>query len=598
MPTPREELNRLRSLAAQDVLVTQSAPPETSRQELDRLRNLAKQEALVAQGTEPKVALPTEVIKDEVGIGTLEPALTVASSVVAEPVSGLAGILASAAPVGAVSPFGQAFADEPGIEVAGLDIGAETIKNVRDSLTYQPKTEEGKKALQVVGKTLEPVAKVLKAVDFSQEVFDLTGSPLAASIFATLPTAALEIAGLKGTAGLTKLRQAARAEKEVVKSAKKAIIDNAPDVEKLNNASQALYKKLSDSGVKIKVKEYDKFADTLTQTLIKKGVDKDLTKKAFIALEKINASKGVIKSFDDIDKLREFAKNAAGTLDPSDSRLGNTIISELDDLLGDPGNKVFDFNPKVGKISTFSGIEKQVKIKEFKNTVKAARDLYGRSKKSQLVNEAVENALLSPSGIEAGLKNEFTKLLRSKKNKRFLKPHEIKALESVAIRPVARNIIRSFAKLGFSEGNVLGILSGGGAAAFGGSKGLAIPIVGEVAKFFLNKATKNATQQAQNAIAVGKDANKIIKNYMRAVPKAKRSADDLSELLLSIDVGSARGIIIDKAGITGEAIELVKGKKVLRLLEAVALTGPGIKEAIKTPESKKGIPGTIDLRVE
>lgn len=135
----------------------------------------------------------------ERGIGTvLEPAATIASSIVAEPVAGLAGL--------ASIPF----ADSP----AGV------VGSVKDALTYQPRTEGGKAGLQAVGEALAPVGEAMQAAEeFTGEAGYQAGGPLLGSVTSTLPTAALEILGLGAVRRATKAKKAAAATDDVVDTA-------------------------------------------------------------------------------------------------------------------------------------------------------------------------------------------------------------------------------------------------------------------------------------------------------------------------------------------------------------------------------------------
>ena len=114
-------------------------------------------------------------------IGAAENVLSFATGAIAEPIAGLSGIAASI------------FGGKQGA-------GAKTVEDVQKALTYAPRTASGQEIQQGVGKTLAPVGEAIGATeDFLGEgTLSLTGSPVLAAGAATLPTAALELAGLKG----------------------------------------------------------------------------------------------------------------------------------------------------------------------------------------------------------------------------------------------------------------------------------------------------------------------------------------------------------------------------------------------------------------
>lgn len=115
---------------------------------------------------------------DYAGLG--ETALSIGSSVVAEPLAGLGGL----------------FALTSG---AGLDRSAKAVDSIRNKLTYNPKTEQGQENMQNIGQVLEPLAEGMEYVssgagDF---VYDKTGSEELATAAYTAPTAALDLVSFK-----------------------------------------------------------------------------------------------------------------------------------------------------------------------------------------------------------------------------------------------------------------------------------------------------------------------------------------------------------------------------------------------------------------
>ncbi len=125
----------------------------------------------------------------ESAAGALEAAMTIGSSVLAEPVAGLAGIAQS------VNPF----ADD--------GAGAQAVDDVRQAMTYQPRGEAGQENVQAIGETLQPLAEAIEVPSraLGDAAYDITGSPAVAAGFYSSPVAALELAGLKGGQALSKI---------------------------------------------------------------------------------------------------------------------------------------------------------------------------------------------------------------------------------------------------------------------------------------------------------------------------------------------------------------------------------------------------------
>jgi len=122
------------------------------------------------------------------GASVIEPALTIGSSILAEPIAGLAGIAQTLNP----------FADE--------GAGAEAVKATKEFLTFKPRSDLGKAGLQSVGETLAPVGKAIKGAEqtLGDIGFDIAG-PTGGAIGATIPTAAMEALGFFGGRALSKL---------------------------------------------------------------------------------------------------------------------------------------------------------------------------------------------------------------------------------------------------------------------------------------------------------------------------------------------------------------------------------------------------------
>jgi hypothetical protein len=128
--------------------------------------------------------------------GGLEAAGTFASSIVAEPVSGLAGIAGSLLPGDA----GQ---------------GARYVEATRDALTYQPRGEAGQEYLQNIGssKPIQMLGKGISATEeFTGNVGRAIGEPVGApgvgyALGTALPTAIMEALGFKGSSKLRGARK-------------------------------------------------------------------------------------------------------------------------------------------------------------------------------------------------------------------------------------------------------------------------------------------------------------------------------------------------------------------------------------------------------
>ena len=118
--------------------------------------------------------------------GLDEAAASVGSSLVAEPVAGVAGLVSA--------PF------------VGAEQAQDIIEATRGGMTYQPRTEVGKERLGAFAETLEPVASALKATEqYLGDVGYEKAGPYGGAAMSTLPAAALSAFGLGGTRKATQV---------------------------------------------------------------------------------------------------------------------------------------------------------------------------------------------------------------------------------------------------------------------------------------------------------------------------------------------------------------------------------------------------------
>lgn len=137
-------------------------------------------------------------------LSIFEPAASVATSAVATPIAGLAGL--AAAPI------------------AGADKASDLIKTLTEGMTYKPKTEAGQQGMATLGKVLEPVGTALEKAKtgLGDPVMEMTGSPTLATAAYMIPDTALALLQLKGFQGLrpgTVLKDSAGRPTKILKKA-------------------------------------------------------------------------------------------------------------------------------------------------------------------------------------------------------------------------------------------------------------------------------------------------------------------------------------------------------------------------------------------
>jgi hypothetical protein len=144
---------------------------------------------------QPAVKQPEEVGFLDQALGGLESAASIVSGALAEPISGIVGLADAANP----------FAPE--------GAGGVRVKQIKEALTYKPRTSFGKAEQLAVAEKLQPIASAIKDLEDSvgEGALEMTGSPVLAAIAKALPAATAEVATLgTATPALTATRQIAK----------------------------------------------------------------------------------------------------------------------------------------------------------------------------------------------------------------------------------------------------------------------------------------------------------------------------------------------------------------------------------------------------
>jgi len=473
---------------------------------------------------------PTDPTLGQEVVGGLETAGTIATSIVAEPLAGLAGLI--------TAPF------------VGIEQATKNIEAVRNFITLDVDTDVGKRNLKVVGdlvekgvdlanipasgivgigeilsgQGLEQAAKSIERVQqeglstvLGDRVFDATGDPALAAIAHSLPTAALEAIGVKG------LRSARLSREKLSGNIAEAITQAAPDLQIIKRRATNAYNELDNLGIRVRPEVYERFANNLSNKLNREGIDPTLHPKSTAVIKRITDDIGQAKTATELDTLRKVAQGAASSIDPPDARLGNIIIKEID-------NGLDALSEQVGG-----------KFKE-------ARSLSQRAFKSQAIADIIENASHTASGMENGLRIEVRKLLKNKKRRRGFTQDELATLRKIEQGTTASNMAKFLGKFGISEGQATSMLGasigigGGGAigAAFGpvgaAIGALTVPALGQFAKKTAQRITLNNTKFSDDLVRSGKSAKDITKAYLKHTPIEKRNVSDLTDLFMEANL--------------------------------------------------------------
>lgn len=325
--------------------------------------------------------------------------------------------------------------------------------------------------------------------------------------------------------------------KEVAQAVKGA----APTSQELRDASKSIYNELSDSGVSVKPEAFEAFiAKTLKDAkdagLLESKLGRKLTPQSSDILNVLDDMKTGKISFDELEGIRRSAQNSAGVANRAgnfaDESINLTVVDSIDDFM------------KNINISSFSGGTKNVGAE-----VAAARNLWGRARKSELLDEAIERAKSQQSGFENGIRIQFKRIIENKKKSRFFSDLELDAMKAVERGTTTANTLRRIGKLGWGEGKQNTVLNALGSGSIGGGAGLLasgslaggiglvlLPVAGTISGKLARNLTLNSAKMSNQLIRAGSNANNIAKVYLRNTKVGDRSVDDLAALLMRPDL--------------------------------------------------------------
>ena len=485
-------------------------------------------------------------------LGVAENVGSFITGAVAEPIAGVAGIAQS------LNPFAEEGA------------GAAAVESVRDALTYEPRTDAGQGQRQAIGEFIEPVAKQLSQAEkfLGNKTLELTGSPALAAMAHTLPTAALELIGVKGARNATAIKAPS------AKLINKTLIDAAPDVANIKKASKILFDEVDKSGAILKKESLFRLETAIDNIAKSEGIREGVSGQVFGAINAIkkDINRNVPIPINEVNDLRTIARNAINPMDANVTRQAMLVMDEVDSF-----------------IDSIKGADLQITgtidAGNISKNLNNARQLWGRAKRSEMINDAIEMGASRKAGVEKGIRNELNNLLNRKKSRKFLSKEDVASIRKVTDGDAKQNIASFIGSTGIKFENSPSLfnamISGGGTAGVASSLGMtgaALPIaasvvaVGTAAKEIAKKITVNRSSFLKTMQQAGTDGRKITRAYLKSVPKAKRSTSDLSDLLLdpNIDLSDLE-MIADEA--VKDAVNAAKFKR--EMLQASAALSAG-----------------------
>lgn len=271
-----------------------------------------------------------------------------------------------------------------------------------------------------------------------------------------------------------------------------------PSVDQLKTQSRDAYKRAAESGVFYNANQFDDFVDNLNVDLRDRDgkrviVLPELHPKSSAVLEAFGRYKGSNKTLEDMDDLRQIARDAASSTDPADRRVGVIIRNKIDNFIENDA-------PSGGE----AGVE----------ALKEARGYWSRARKGDVFNDLIFNANLDSAGtftgagVENALRREFKKLAKSN-DFRLFNQNEQRAIVSVVEGGPISNSLRligKFAPTGSVSATLSTLLAGGAgyglAGPFGAGAAL-LPAIGAVGRYGATRGTELGVAKASAKVRAG-----------------------------------------------------------------------------------------------
>jgi hypothetical protein len=269
----------------------------------------------------------------------------------------------------------------------------------------------------------------------------------------------------------------------------------------LKAAATAAYKEADEAGVIFTPRGVQRIADEVKVELAEFGYHPGLHPQVKIALDELDRIATGNVTFKGMDTLRKMTKAAANSLKDEERKAGMMIIDKIDDLMD--SSKTFE---------TLAGQTEQAS-----EAIRRARDLWGRSRRTDLIETIVRNAELRAASTGSGgnvnnaIRQDLRKLITNERHARKFSKKELAQIEKVVRGTAPLNTLRLIGKLS-PEGGALGLVGGIGmsAGAFTVNPALAaIPIGGAIAKRAADYGTNRAVNKLLTDVSSGSKRNAL-----------------------------------------------------------------------------------------
>jgi hypothetical protein len=284
----------------------------------------------------------------------------------------------------------------------------------------------------------------------------------------------------------------------LVKGAATANTTSAPSIEKIKRVAGKLYNRSEKQGVIVAQPKLQQLAQNIEGGLSNFGYTPALQTRVTAALNELknNVASGNV-TLKGLDVFRRVARAVGNSLDDSEKAISRQMIERVDDF--------------IDNLTPQDLVTGQTSLSKATSSLKLARDLWKRSAKSSLIEDALEAAQLrtgstwSGGNINNAIRQELRKLLLANKRKNYFSKAEAKMIRKVVEGTATENTLRLIGKLSPEGSGLMTVLGLGGTAQFGGVGALPFA-AGFAAKSTADTLAKGNINRLSNSFRTGPKA--------------------------------------------------------------------------------------------
>jgi hypothetical protein len=394
--------------------------------------------------------------------------------------------------------------------VAGLLSGGnpDVVRNVQQKLNVQlPPSRDP--ILQAMGTVQSAAARRARPLD--ETIAGLPPGPRTAIEAAA--EAIPDIASIAPGFGVTRASRAA-GPLDALSAGERAVFaarGKVPTTSELRTLGNEAYARADEAGLVIRPESAERLKKSIADAIADEGgADPTLHARTAAVLRRVADEQP--RTLQDVDRMRQLARDAASSGDPADARLARKIIGKID-----------DYSEKLSTLDVSAGRPDQAV-----QSLRDARDYWSRFRKSEVIDELVRKAEIdaasnySQSGLENALRKHFRQLAKSD-DLRMFAPEERAAIEKVAKGGPVENALRYVGKFAPH-----GVVSAAALGAFGEAHGaggaLATAGLAELGRRAATRMTKQNVQRTSELVRRGTQRGAKIQEITSATPAPRTLA--------------------------------------------------------------------------